>query len=272
MKNLALKGQNTPTEAELADLLGDLDDVVSSVDKEHTFTTSKGNNVLELQIAKAKETVRRIQAQKQNSSHLHSSPLVVSSESDKTIKYEFPCKGDLKIEQDQYSLCAALSNVVGKITKPHLYPDYREEYCRLSILLNKVRLLAPGFRPYPVNLYGNSGLEVQNLIQRDRIIIDLHWLHERGECVIPHEAIWAPIFDTTKPFDFQKAEQFAQRNYPDEVRTNEILSIPPRLQFQLRAMQGKDIKQRIKDYSASRRKRGSPDSGKISEEAIELAP
>lgn len=270
MKNLALKNQSTSTQVEQADLLGDLDDLVTSVDKEHASTTSKSNNVVELKIAKAKETIRRIQAKKANSDHLHSPTPLASPESEKKFKYEFPCKGDLEIEQDQYSLCAALSNVVGKITNPHLYPNYREEYCRLSILLNKVRLWAPGFRSYPVNLYGNSGLEVQNLIQRDRIIIDLHWLHERGECLIPNESTWASLFDASKPFNFEKAEQFAQRPYTDDVRANEILSIPPRLQLQLRAMREKEIEQRIKDYSTSRRQRGSAESSRISQEAIDL--
>ncbi len=185
-------------------------------------------------------------------------------------KYVFPCKDDLGIEQDQNSLCNGLATVVEKIKNPHIYTDHRREYCRLSILLNEAQLLAPGFRPYPVNLFGNSGFDVQNLIQRDRIIIDLHWLHERGECLIPNEATWAPLFDVSKSFDFEKAEQFAQRPYTDDVRANEILSIPPRLQFQLRAMREKEIEQRIKDYSTSRRQRGSAESGRISQEAIDL--
>jgi hypothetical protein len=253
-------------EKELEDLLATFDDIVGSVDEQNSpsedETTLGKSKVVHLPVTRVNKPTCAIDTNLV--SHAE------KSEPNSKTTVHPSSAANLQTTQDHESLVKALSAVVDQIKTPLNYPAHQVEYMQLSIALNRAKLLAPGFRPYPKNLYGKSELKVQNMIQRDRIMIDLHWLHERGEQILTHAPEWASLFNVSKPFDEEKAREFARYPYPDEIRTNEILSIPHRLQFQLRAMCGKDIQQRIKDYSASRRQRGSAVSGRISEEASDL--
>jgi hypothetical protein len=97
----------------------------------------------------------------------------------------------------------------------------------------------------------------RDLIQRDRIVLECHWLHSRGEHVVLDDDELEGLFDLDKPFDFELAEKFAIKPYKDLIRTEEYLSLTPNVQLQLRAMCGQEMTKKLKAYDESSRRAGA---------------
>lgn len=139
------------------------------------------------------------------------------------------------------------------------YLVIRESFCALSLELNNRKLLAPAFRPNPIIPYGlKDHSEAQLTIQRDRIVIDCHWLHCRDERVTTSEIKWKGLLDPKRDFQYEKVCEFASTSLKNEYRADAILRLTPRQQFQLVALRGNKAIEQFSKLTKSIREKGKP--------------
>jgi hypothetical protein len=171
------------------------------------------------------------------------------------IKYEFPIH-ELGLYRDMEA-----GNILGELEsmsqiakKADQYLLVREEFCTLSIELNNRKLIAPAFRPSPTIPYlkkyrNNSHL----LMQKDRIVIDCHWLHARKVKIYSSEPNWRGIFNLSKEFSFEKVSEFASHDIKNEYRATAIMKLTPHQQNQMRALRSVETQKRFQDLYESLR-------------------
>lgn len=137
------------------------------------------------------------------------------------------------------------------------YQCIREEYCQLSILLNLEGSLAPAFRPALVT-GKRFGDRVFKAIHRDQLVIDCHWLHATGQVVTVRakDVEFKPLFRRSKPFPFDLAWQFANKEWKSNHRVVDMLRLTEFQQCQLKALRGDVVKMRIKNVEHGSRKDG----------------
>ena len=127
-----------------------------------------------------------------------------------------------------------------------LHGDYRrvrDEYCRLSILLNLEGKIAPAYRPVPKT--GNKrGHSVYLEIRRDQVVIDCHWLYAAKQLITARDAEVQPLFKIGQPFPFDVAWVFANKKWTGVHRANEALYLTVFQQCQLVTMRGKTVSAR----------------------------
>jgi hypothetical protein len=139
------------------------------------------------------------------------------------------------------------------------YLVIRESFCALSLELNNRKLLAPAFRPKPTIPYGlKVHSETQFAIQRDRVVIDCHWLHCRNERVKASESKWKGLLNLKRDFQYEKVCEFASESIKNEYRADAILRLTPRQQFQLVALRGNKTIEQFSKLTKSTREKGKP--------------
>lgn len=139
------------------------------------------------------------------------------------------------------------------------YLVIRETFCALSLELNNRKLLAPAFRPNPTIPYGlKEHSKTQLAIQRDRVVIDCHWLHCRNERVTASEIKWKDLLDLKRDFQYEKVCEFASESIKNEYRADAILRLTPRQQFQLVALRGNKAVNQFSKLTKSIREKGKP--------------
>lgn len=118
------------------------------------------------------------------------------------------------------------------------YADVRDAFCGVSIALNLEGTLAPAFRHQPKprpKSAGKAAVQDEQL-HRDRLVIDLHWLHCRGSagfCGVVPQNSYAKLVDHSKPFDFEAAVSYAAEKLTSNERAVEQLGVSPEVQWQL---------------------------------------
>lgn len=133
-----------------------------------------------------------------------------------------------------------LSVLVGELRVHGDYRRIRDEYCRISILLNLDGFWAPAFRP-AVKPGKAKGHNVYFEIHRDQLVIDCHWLHSKKERVKARDDGYMPLFNHRHEFPFELAWKFAREEWTAKHRADESLMLTSRQQCQLAAIRGKRV-------------------------------
>lgn len=144
------------------------------------------------------------------------------------------------------------------------YAAVRARICQLQIELNEYGLLAPSFRPRPKksrpkgNGSKKSFTDTDMSIHRDLIVIDCHWLYARKVKVRigSSDMLYQPLFNHSKPFDYELAWTFANENWRNDTRVDSALRLPKLLQYQLAALRCRDIAKDLERLTVGTRKGG----------------
>jgi hypothetical protein len=138
-----------------------------------------------------------------------------------------------------------------QLVSPLAYMTSRDDYLAASFELNERGLLAPAFRPTPMIPPPTLARErIHMIIQRDRIVIDAHWLFCRGERPVASETKWLGLISETE-MDWDLVSDFAAAKIKNDYRANAILGLTVQTQCQLSALRGKIVQDRFKQIVAS---------------------
>ena len=139
------------------------------------------------------------------------------------------------------------------------YLVIRNVFLDLSIELNSRGLIAPAFRPFPtIPRRIKKFSETHRAIQRDRVVIDCHWLHSRNERVSISENKWRGLLDTRRDFQYEKVAEFASTSITNEYRADGTLRLTPRQQCQLVAIRGNRTREQFDKLVTNEREKGKP--------------
>lgn len=170
-----------------------------------------------------------------------------------TDSYKFPPSTDADHEhKSSAQLAEELEQLVDGIQAPDDYVKVRDRYCAISVALNQRGLLAPAFREFPkISAHALKRGNEQMLIQRDRIVIDCHWLFCRAEVVEIYEGQWKGLLKRGKPLDMDRLATFAATKIKNESRAYGTLRLTDRQQCQLVALRGDSIGAQFKHLTVS---------------------
>ena len=161
-------------------------------------------------------------------------------------QYCYPWSTPVK-DYEQNELTPWLDEVVMKIEGGESYMSHRDNYCMLSLALNKLGLQAPAFRPLPpIPWHADERTPEHMVLQRDRIVIDCHWLYCTKSKVYATEGVWRGIVNPKLTLQTGRIEKFAATKLRNESRADEILELKPFQQVQMAAMRGTKVHQAVK--------------------------
>lgn len=174
---------------------------------------------------------------------------------DSVRTYEFPCDGwEHLAKVDDHILLDRLRELTGPLTSPTTsarYMQHRVEINQLGLALNRRGKIAPRFRPLPKPAHTCAAGGPDEVLGRDRQVIDCHWLHERGHrYVIDTELEFRELF-TGESFDFKGAAEFARAKWTGE-RKLQALGIDDALAAELAALQTDSIRETWKRIDRSK--------------------
>jgi hypothetical protein len=146
-----------------------------------------------------------------------------------------------------------------------IHKDYlrvRDDYCRLSITLNLVGKLAPGWRPQ-LKAGAGWGNAIHKVIHRDQVVIDLHWCYSIKMPLIPQDAAHVALFSGADSFHFELAWELAGKQWKGTYRASEALCLTPLQQCQMLTLRGPELLARLDDIESGRRKSEGKSASKI---------
>ncbi|KVE59126.1 hypothetical protein [Burkholderia vietnamiensis] len=169
--------------------------------------------------------------------------------------YEFPCEGwEHLVEMDYRMLIEQLHELTDPPTSPAASARYllnRVRICQLSLALNRQGKIAPRFRPLPKPAHVCATGSPDEVLARDRQVIDFHWLHEREHrYVIDTELDFQELF-TAESFDFKGAANFASAKWTSE-RKLKALGIDVATAAELAAIQSDATREKWKRLDRSK--------------------
>ncbi|MBT9521096.1 MAG: hypothetical protein IV101_09375 [Dechloromonas sp.] len=127
------------------------------------------------------------------------------------------------------------------------YNPIRNEFIYVSLALNQLGMLAPVFRDQPKIPYNKKEWEKHTPLLNDQIVIDLHWLHCRGERLLPRWPELKSLLQHAGEFDSDAiAKQIAGRGWTCDFRVNELITVCPRQQTQLMQLRSNEMKERFR--------------------------
>jgi hypothetical protein len=85
------------------------------------------------------------------------------------------------------------------------------------------------------------------LIQRDRVVIDCHWLYTTKSKVYAKEGTWRGLVNPKLTLQTKRIEQFAATKLRNESRADEVLELRPFQQVQMAAMRGRCVQAAFKN-------------------------
>lgn len=143
-----------------------------------------------------------------------------------------------------------------KTTSDKSYSSTRLEYCAINVLLNELGVIAPAFRPFR-KLAGNKLSKANEiLLSRDRMVLDLHYLHcQHHDDFLPTDSEFE-ILATDDEFDFKLASQFALKEWTAAVKANS-LGLSNKQMHELAVYKTKDVYDRESTIN-NKKSRGCP--------------
>lgn len=127
------------------------------------------------------------------------------------------------------------------------YNAIRAEFLHASLALNQLGMLAPVFRDQPKMPYKQAEWKKYTQLLIDQIVIDLHWLHCRGERLLPRWPELKSLLQRAAEFNCNAiAEQIAGRGWSCDFRVNELITVCPRQQAQLMQLRSNEMKERFR--------------------------
>lgn len=169
----------------------------------------------------------------------------VENKTESTNSYSFPILGDSDDKFETVNLAKIMSDLVESWEKHRDYMQIRDAYCNLSIAMNHEGLFAPAYRAYPtIHRHASRRPKDYHIIQKDRLVIECHWLCCRQESVVTRDQKYQPLFDVNQPFPFDLSEKFACENWSNKHRADDALYLTAQQQSQLFALQGDIVRER----------------------------
>lgn len=172
----------------------------------------------------------------------------VENAEDVVADYYFPTStADDDLSSDDHSkLMDRLELLINMIKIPDDYMAIRDQYCEISIELNRRKLWAPAYRPgLKIPKMKANWKPVHTLVLRDRIIIDCNWIHSKGYKNRIYEKQWRLLTNQKISFPFELATEFAKREMKAEYRAEGLLGLTIRQQLEMRALQGKAVQAHV---------------------------
>lgn len=179
-------------------------------------------------------------------------PLSIATSSASCSGYSFPIPKGTWESVASTTLTMTLHELKARITSHGSYSSLRDQWCTLHLQANAHGLWAPCFRPWPKlpQKPRDKCAGHEHAIQRDRLVIESHWLYAQKEFVNvdPEREQWLPLFDHATPFDFDLAEQFAQQVWSNNYRTGEVLGLTPYQQCQMFSLRTDSTKKHMESF------------------------
>jgi len=165
--------------------------------------------------------------------------------------YSFPWSSPIG-KLDQHELAMLMDEVTQRMhVHSEHYIRHRDMYCMLALAMNTLRLQAPSFRPQPpIPWRAEDRTPEHMLIQRDRIVIDCHWLHCTKSKVRATEDAWRGIVNSQLELKTEQIEKFASTKISNDYRAESIFNLNDFQQAQMAALRGKSMQKAFKDLGA----------------------
>ena len=139
---------------------------------------------------------------------------------------------------DDSALRQALQGLVLECVPYHLI---RDRYIAIASIMNRRGACPPKFRPQrSLPRMKKSATDDDELMMRDRQVIDMHWLHCRGKRDIVPGKKFASIF-VGDELDFDLAGLLASKGWPHEVKAESVLNLIPHEQQYLAILRSKSV-------------------------------
>jgi hypothetical protein len=136
----------------------------------------------------------------------------------------------------------------GKSLQPYMFSQ-RETYCALNLALNAHGSIPPGFRPARKFAWPKKGVPTppwSKDLSRDRMILDLHWLHSTGFRQRLHDEKYRDMM-VGDEFDFATAAMFTRESWTSEKRASTIMALTDFEQWQLGVLMTGSVRQKLWD-------------------------
>lgn len=170
-----------------------------------------------------------------------------------TFIYKFPFNQDQLMRMEKHikrntseyyksimqKLCFDMRDTSGNYLP---YPEIRERFVACSIMLNILGEIAPRFRPIRTPKQQKKGEpypENEKILSNDLQVIDLEWIHRHG-LYASDTLNFKGLFNRDKAFDIEKATEFTNKVGLKQTKA-ESIALSPIEQFQLAALQSKDV-------------------------------
>jgi len=165
--------------------------------------------------------------------------------------YGFPWSSPIG-RASQAEIAAQLDEVVLKIQNESWgYVRNRDLFCVLALSLNALGLQAPAFRPNPTIPWLTSEQTAEHLlIQRDRIVIDCHWLYCTKSKVYANEGAWRGLVNPKFGLQMARIEKFAATKVANDYRADDLMGLTQLQQVQMAAIKGAKMQANFKALGA----------------------
>jgi hypothetical protein len=150
------------------------------------------------------------------------------------------------------------------------YARVRDQYCTLSIELNMAGKIAPAFRPImkPGAEYGDG---IYHQVNRDQLVIDLHWCHAKKMVLSPNDPMYQGLFSHPAEFPFDLAYSLACERHKPGYRATEALCLTTMQQCQMLKLRGPALLERQAALHKGWRATGGTSVSKIATAKRQLA-
>jgi hypothetical protein len=165
--------------------------------------------------------------------------------------YSFPWSSPFGVAT-QVELSNQLDEVLLKIqTQPWGYIRHRNLYCMLVLSMNTLGLQAPAFRHNPTIPWQASEQTTEHmLIQRDRIVIDCHWLYCTKSKMYANEGQWRGLVNPKLRLQTDRIEKFAATKVRNDYRANDLMKLTQFQQAQMAAIRNTQMQSNFRTLGA----------------------
>lgn len=173
----------------------------------------------------------------------------------------FPVR-DLTTLRQYDNALDAMHELCRQLLKDKDYAKVRDDYCHLSIRLNLIGKLAPAFRPQ-LKPGATLNSPVYHQINRDQVVIDLHWCHATRMPLMPKDIGHAALLCEATDFSFDSSWTLASMKWKKTYRAAEAMCLTSFQQCQMLVLRGTELEARIKSLDSGWRASKGKSTSKI---------
>jgi hypothetical protein len=120
------------------------------------------------------------------------------------------------------------------------YEEIRVRVCAINLEMNRRGIQAPAFRPSRKSR-PKAPAAHERMLTRDRMLIDLHWLHSTGFRQRLSDKTFKKLL-TGETFDFISASEFVTKKWATSTRVEKIMGLTEIEQVQMAVLVGRDVR------------------------------
>lgn len=139
------------------------------------------------------------------------------------------------------SLSRPRCSVTGKLVS---YLSVRERVCQINLTMNSHCVRPPFFRHSRKSPPGTTKDPSLKILSKDRMIIDLHWLHSNGYRRELDDLNFRDLMIHDN-FNFSLAEQFVTKAWKTDLRVTKILLLTDVEQWQMGVLRASDVRNKV---------------------------